>query len=146
MPRKQAKVTTVGRRQYPDEFRREAEQMLLNGHSASSVTERLGSGTTNALYRMSGLARKWLAKNHMNAARVLGAVACSRLATGSKSGRCSGTLCVGWAKGWVWSSRRVPGPLAGVGRLGVAGKTVWSDPVAVKPPAVLEMEKQLAAV
>jgi hypothetical protein len=39
-----------------------------------------------------------------------------------------------------------PGPLAGVGRLGVAGKTVWSDQAAVKPPAVLEMEKQPAGV
>ena len=51
MSRKQAKVTAGGRRQYPDEFKREAVQMLLDGHSASSVAERLGLGTTNVLYR-----------------------------------------------------------------------------------------------
>jgi len=38
------------RRSFTDEFRREAVAMLLDGHSASSVAERLGI-TTNMLYR-----------------------------------------------------------------------------------------------
>jgi len=36
---------------YPDEFKREAVQMLLDGHSAPSVAERLGLAGTNQLYR-----------------------------------------------------------------------------------------------
>ena len=51
MSRKQAKETAPGRRQYPDEFKQEAVQMLLDGHSARSVAERLGLGGTNVLYR-----------------------------------------------------------------------------------------------
>jgi transposase len=39
------------RRVYPDEFKREAVQMLLDGHKASSVAERLGLSGTNQLYR-----------------------------------------------------------------------------------------------
>ena len=39
------------RRQYTEEFRREAVQMMLDGHSAASVAERLGLGSTNLLYR-----------------------------------------------------------------------------------------------
>jgi transposase len=39
------------RRSYPDEFKREAVQMLLDGHSAPSVAERLGLTGTNQLYR-----------------------------------------------------------------------------------------------
>ena len=38
------------RRSFTDEFRREAVAMLLDGHSVSSVAERLGI-TTNMLYR-----------------------------------------------------------------------------------------------
>ena len=38
------------RRTFTDEFRREAVAMLFDGHSASSVAERLGI-TTNVLYR-----------------------------------------------------------------------------------------------
>lgn len=38
------------RRTFTDEFRREAVAMLLDGHSAISVAERLGI-TTNMLYR-----------------------------------------------------------------------------------------------
>lgn len=38
------------RRAFTDEFRREAVAMLFDGHSASSVAERLGI-TTNMLYR-----------------------------------------------------------------------------------------------
>ncbi len=39
-----------GRRQYPQEFKEEAVRMLLDGHSASSVCERLGLSSTNLLY------------------------------------------------------------------------------------------------
>ena len=39
------------RRVFSPEFRREAVQMLLDGHSASSVAERLGLAGTNLLYR-----------------------------------------------------------------------------------------------
>ena len=39
------------RRQYPDELKAEAVQMLLDGHSAESVASRLGLSRTNLLYR-----------------------------------------------------------------------------------------------
>jgi len=39
------------RRRFTDEFKREAVQMLLDGHSAASVAERLGISHTNVLYR-----------------------------------------------------------------------------------------------
>lgn len=39
------------RRTYTDEFKQEAVQMLLDGHSASSVAERLGLSGANLLYR-----------------------------------------------------------------------------------------------
>jgi transposase len=39
------------RRVFTDEFKQEAVQMLLDGHSAPSVAERLGLSTTNLLYR-----------------------------------------------------------------------------------------------
>ena len=39
------------RRRYTKEFREEAVQMMLDGHSASSVAERLGLSGTNILYR-----------------------------------------------------------------------------------------------
>jgi transposase len=39
------------RRRYTKEFREEAVQMTLDGHSASSVAERLGLSGTNILYR-----------------------------------------------------------------------------------------------
>ena len=38
------------RRQFTDEFRRDAVQMLIDGHSAASVAERLGIGNPNLLY------------------------------------------------------------------------------------------------
>lgn len=41
----------VKRRKFTDEFKRDAVQMLLDGHSASSVAERLGLANTNLLYR-----------------------------------------------------------------------------------------------
>jgi transposase len=39
------------RREFTDEFRREAVQMMLDGHTAASVAERLGLSGTNLLYR-----------------------------------------------------------------------------------------------
>jgi transposase len=38
------------RRQFTEEFKAEAVQMLLDGHTASSVCERLGLSTVNLLY------------------------------------------------------------------------------------------------
>jgi transposase len=42
---------TTTRRRYPEEFRREAVQMMLDGHSAASVAERMGVSSTTLLYR-----------------------------------------------------------------------------------------------
>lgn len=39
------------RRRFTQEFKDEAVRMLLDGHSASSVCERLGLSSTNSLYR-----------------------------------------------------------------------------------------------
>ena len=39
------------RRSFTDEFKREAVALLLDGHSASSVAERLGLANANHLYR-----------------------------------------------------------------------------------------------
>ncbi len=39
------------RRVFTEEFRRKAVAMLLDGHSASSVAERLGLASSNVLYR-----------------------------------------------------------------------------------------------
>jgi transposase len=39
------------RRAYPEELKKEAVQMLLDGHSASSVAQNLGIGHTSQLYR-----------------------------------------------------------------------------------------------
>jgi transposase len=51
MARKQAEVRAAVRQRYTDEFKREAVQMLLDGHSASSVTQRLGLSGSQLLYR-----------------------------------------------------------------------------------------------
>lgn len=48
MPKKK---NVAGRRRYSDEFKAEAVQMLLDGHSASSVASRLGLSGTSLLYR-----------------------------------------------------------------------------------------------
>lgn len=48
---KQAVTAQAVRRVYDDEFKREAVQMLLDGHTAASVAERLGLPRTNLLYR-----------------------------------------------------------------------------------------------
>lgn len=39
------------RRRFTDEFKAEAVQMLLDGHGASSICERLGLSSPNVLYR-----------------------------------------------------------------------------------------------
>ena len=40
------------RRGFTEEFRREAVQMLLDGHTAASVAQRLGLSGTSLLYRL----------------------------------------------------------------------------------------------
>lgn len=47
------------RRQYSDELKEEAVQMLLDGHSAESVVSNLGLSSTSLLYR-------WKAKSLMS--------------------------------------------------------------------------------
>jgi transposase len=51
MRRKQVETPLPSRRVFTDEFKQEAVQMLLDGHSAQSVVERLGLSGTNVLYR-----------------------------------------------------------------------------------------------
>ena len=46
----QAKVRQT-RRSFTDQFKREAVQMMLDGHSAASVAENLGINNPNLLYR-----------------------------------------------------------------------------------------------
>jgi transposase len=50
MGRKQMAVA-AGRREFTEEFKQEAVRMLLDGHSAKSIAERLGLSGTNLLYR-----------------------------------------------------------------------------------------------
>jgi len=49
--KKKLSTAKTGRREYTKEFKEEAVQMLLDGHSAPSVIERLGISNTNVLYR-----------------------------------------------------------------------------------------------
>ena len=51
MSKKSGKSESRSRRVYADEFKQEAVQMLLDGHTAGSVCERLGLSATNLLYR-----------------------------------------------------------------------------------------------
>lgn len=51
MPRKPVVKMSTNRRIFTQEFKREAVQMLLDGHTASSIVERLGISGTNVLYR-----------------------------------------------------------------------------------------------
>ena len=51
MPRKKQSSGKSSRRVFTKEFKEEAVQMLLDGHSASSIVERLGLSGTNILYR-----------------------------------------------------------------------------------------------
>ncbi len=48
---KSKKPGSTSKRQFTDEFKRDAVQMLLDGHAATSVVERLGLSGTNLLYR-----------------------------------------------------------------------------------------------
>jgi transposase len=50
MARKKSRTNGKSRRVFTQEFRQDAVQMLLDGHSTSSVSERLGVGA-NLLYR-----------------------------------------------------------------------------------------------
>ena len=50
-PVKKVAPAKRSRRVFTDEFRREAVAMLLDGHSAASVAERLGLAGSNVLYR-----------------------------------------------------------------------------------------------
>ena len=49
--RKPGSPIRARRREFTEEFRREAVQMMLDGHTAASVAERLGLSGTNLLYR-----------------------------------------------------------------------------------------------
>ena len=51
MPRKQQRSEKSSRRVFTREFREEAVQMLLDGHTAKSIVDRLGLSGTNILYR-----------------------------------------------------------------------------------------------
>ena len=51
MPRKPVAKTPLSRQAFTQEFKQEAVQMLLDGHTAPSIVERLGISGTNVLYR-----------------------------------------------------------------------------------------------
>ena len=51
MPQPNRKSKSKGRRSYSEEFKQEAVQMLLDGHSAPSVASRLGLSSSQVLYR-----------------------------------------------------------------------------------------------
>lgn len=51
MAKKQRKSVKRTRRTFTEEFKQQAVQMLLDGYSASSVSENLGIGNTNLVYR-----------------------------------------------------------------------------------------------
>ncbi len=52
MPRKKtSKPSRESRRRYTDEFKSDAVQMLMDGHTAPSVQKRLGLPNANLLYR-----------------------------------------------------------------------------------------------
>jgi transposase-like protein len=50
-PLRVKKVDRPKRRRFTDEFKAEAVQMLLDGHAAGSICERLGLSSPNVLYR-----------------------------------------------------------------------------------------------
>tara|TARA_R110002167_G_scaffold56052_2_gene159266 strand:- start:772 stop:1071 length:300 start_codon:yes stop_codon:yes gene_type:complete len=51
MSKKTVKESSKTRRQFTEQFKQDAIQMLLDGHSATSVVDRLGLSGTNLLYR-----------------------------------------------------------------------------------------------
>jgi transposase len=51
MGRKLTAAVAAGRREFTEEFKQEAVRMLLDGHAAKAVAERLGLSGTSLLYR-----------------------------------------------------------------------------------------------
>ena len=51
MAKRKSKSSKRSRRTFTKEFKQEAVQMVLNGHSAPSVSKNLGIGNTNLIYR-----------------------------------------------------------------------------------------------
>lgn len=51
MAKKQTKESTPNRRSFTKEFKQQAVQMLVDGHSAKSIVTNLGIGNTNLIYR-----------------------------------------------------------------------------------------------
>lgn len=51
MAKKQRKTVKRARRSFTREFKQQAVQMLVDGYSAGSVSENLGIGNTNLVYR-----------------------------------------------------------------------------------------------
>jgi len=51
MSRKSVKPLKQSRRRFTKDFKREAVALMLDGHSAASVADRLGLSNTNLLYR-----------------------------------------------------------------------------------------------
>ena len=51
MAKKKPRSSKQSRRTFTKKFKQDAVQMLLDGHSASSVSKNLGIGSTNLLYR-----------------------------------------------------------------------------------------------
>lgn len=49
--KKKSAVRKTARRQYTDEFKEEAVQLLLDGYTAPQVVDRLGISNVNVLYR-----------------------------------------------------------------------------------------------
>ena len=49
--KKKTSVKKPSRRQYTDEFKEEAVQLLLDGYTAPQVVDRLGISNVNVLYR-----------------------------------------------------------------------------------------------
>jgi transposase len=68
MPHPKGKAKTRQRRFFSEEFKQEAVQMLLDGHSAPSVAQRLGLSSPNVLYRW----KKEVLRRAGPAARSLG--------------------------------------------------------------------------
>ncbi|QDS99092.1 Transposase [Adhaeretor mobilis] len=54
MAKRKSKSTKRSRRTFTKEFKQEVVQMLLDGHTASSVSKNLGTDNTNLLYRWKG--------------------------------------------------------------------------------------------
>ena len=51
MAKRKSKSSKRSRRTFTKEFKQEAVQMVLDGHSAPSLSKNLGIGNTNLIYR-----------------------------------------------------------------------------------------------